>query len=772
MKMISSTTNQFLQQNQPIQSQGNTQMTNDNTPNFNHVQYGQPTQKWAYHYSNGDVLCYSCRFDMEDGSKQVLPYSLIENDGIKTWRWQKLPSPHPLFNLYSLVQYPERTVLIVEGEKSAEAAQKLFPHCVATTSIGGAMGAAKSDWSILAGRSVIIWPDNDAAGQKYANDVATILYGIGVPSIKIVTTDQFPPKWDLADEVPSGIDIYIAFENTNLFDIKLQIEPPKPLRRPLPKSTPFPVDALGETLGGAVHAIVDMVRCPEAIAAQSVIAAASLVVQGHADIVLPIGDGSVSPCSLYLMTIASSGERKSAADKRALKPVNEREHFLEQQRKSKMLEYTNASEIYEADRKKILSPSKSESNFNHTKDVLEGIGAPPKAPLDSQLTVPEPTFEALCKLFVNGQPSLGLFSDEGGQFVGGFSMSSEQKLKTAAGLSGLWDGSPIKRTRVVDGTSLLYGRRLAVHLLIQPEAATKMLSDNALMDQGILSRLLIAAPEPKAGTRFHSAILPSTYSILENYTRRLTAILQRPFLLAPDTQNELTPRQLHLSQESKKMWFQFADHVESQLGKGGSLSPITGLANKLPEHAARIAGVLSLIENINCSEVSPQMMQNGIQLVNFYANEALRLWGNSCIGNDIRMAEVLLEWLNSKWHHDLVSLPDIYQAGPNSIRVKNDASIAAKVLQAHGWLEPVMGGAVVNGVFRKDVWRVVRMAITEPDIEQFETPIPYEHSVALASLAALAGNVCENKIEDIQSPIIKDIANDDIEFDLIDWDFA
>ena len=63
------------------------------------------------------------------------------------------------------------------------------------------------------------------------------------------------------------------------------------------------------------------------------------------------------------------------------------------------------------------------------------------------LTTEEPTYEGLVKLLDGGWPSVGLFSDEGGRFLGGFAMSEEQRIKTMAGLNSLWDGQPITRTR-------------------------------------------------------------------------------------------------------------------------------------------------------------------------------------------------------------------------------------------------------------------------------------------------------------------------------------
>src|SRR5947207_9941681 len=61
-------------------------------------------------------------------------------------------------------------------------------------------------------------------------------------------------------------------------------EPPRPLMRELPPADPFPVDVLGVVLGAAARAIHDRVQAPLAIGAQSVLGAATLAVQAHADV--------------------------------------------------------------------------------------------------------------------------------------------------------------------------------------------------------------------------------------------------------------------------------------------------------------------------------------------------------------------------------------------------------------------------------------------------------------------------------------------------------
>src|ERR1700730_13901592 len=141
--------------------------------------------------------------------------------------------------------------------------------------------------------------------------------------------------------------------------------------------------------------------------------------------------------------------------------------------------------------------TRGKGNRATIKAALDALGPAPAAPLEPVMTCPEPTFEGLCKLFAVGQPSLGIFATEGGQFVGGHGMSDDAKLRTAAGLSKLWDDGETRRVRSGDGATrrvrpeadavTVPGRRLAVHLMAQPDAAGIMLNDRLLADQGLLS---------------------------------------------------------------------------------------------------------------------------------------------------------------------------------------------------------------------------------------------------------------------------------------------
>jgi hypothetical protein len=489
---------------------------------------------------------------------------------------------------------------------------------------------------------------------------------------------------------------------------EIRPEPPRPLMREVVPADPFPVEALGDTLGRAARAIHDRIQAPIAIAGNSVLATGALAVQGHADVKLPI-TGQIRPLSEYFVTVSASGERKTACDDEASWPIRKREETLREKRETEVFSHQNDHAAWEKARDVALKTGKGDRVA--TKAALDKLGPEPQPPLAAMLTCPEPTFEGLCKLFMIGWPSLGIYSDEGGQFIGGHGMSDEAKLRTAAGLSKLWDGGVVRRVRAGDGAIVLPGRRLSLHLMAQPEVAEIMFGDPLLLTQGLLSRILVSAPDSAAGTRRSRDEQPETDRNLKRYGARILEMLEADLPLAAGRDNELKPRVLSLSPEARKRWIEYADHVELAVGPEGELAPISCLAGKLAEHAARLAGNVTLTDDFTANEIPEAKLEAGIALADHYASEALRLFGTAQISIELKHAEKLRNWLLRHWlpeSGEAVSLPDIYQFSIRAIRTQAAAARAVAILEDHGWLERLPEGAEIKGNRRRTAWRIVQ----------------------------------------------------------------
>ena len=153
---------------------------------------------------------------------------------------------------------------------------------------------------------------------------------------------------------------------------EVKIETPRPLIRELPPADPFPADALGDVLGAAARAIRDRVQAPLAICAQSIISAATLAVQAHADVVLPIGQAH--PLSGYFVSVAETGERKSACDTEATWPIRRRETALREAYDIELPSYLNAKAAFEKARKS--AEEKGRGDAAKIKVALNALGRP------------------------------------------------------------------------------------------------------------------------------------------------------------------------------------------------------------------------------------------------------------------------------------------------------------------------------------------------------------------------------------------------------------
>lgn len=134
--------------------------------------------------------------------------------GRRPWREPSgVKGPHHLFRVREIAERTGDPVLVVEGERTAEVAAETFLDYAVTTALGGTSAPGQADWTPLAGRTVVIWPDNDAPGIQHAQKVSELVTAVGAASVRIVELPPgLPAKWDLADPPPPGVDVRATLE--------------------------------------------------------------------------------------------------------------------------------------------------------------------------------------------------------------------------------------------------------------------------------------------------------------------------------------------------------------------------------------------------------------------------------------------------------------------------------------------------------------------------------------------------------------------------------
>ncbi|MFZ5635572.1 MAG: DUF3987 domain-containing protein [Pseudomonadota bacterium] len=676
---------------------------------------------FPYSTADGDILFWRVRLKHPNGDKK---FPAIHWTGERFEKGERPPPAEgkPLYRLPELLASTGPVVIGVEGETKADA---LIALGGMATTTGGANTVHLADLTALQGRMVLFWRDNDAAGLQCAREITRRLHALYVHVEWIdVTALDLQEGGDVIDWLAmhpgatwqdvlmlprlSALDLGEAPPSQATADARAVAERrphrepaqprqrpvPEPLRRPLSRARPYPVEALGEVLGGAAARIREVVQSPVGLCGQSLLSAASLAVQALADVEI---DGRREPLSLWHLSIGESGERKSATDAAALRPHREWERALADDFARDLAAYDSEAGAYKAAVRRI----ENKGEPAEVRAARQELGPAPLRPLEPWLLLNEPTLEGLQRLYQRGRPSIGLFNDDGGDFIHGHAMGNDNRAKSIAGLSRLWDCGEFSRSRGGDGTSKWYGRRLAMHVMIQPVIAEQVLSDRLLTEQGFLARCLLSWPESTIGTREYVAEDLGDDPAMRRYAERMRALLCMPAVTRPASRNELTPRTLVLVPDAKAYWIEVANSIERDMR--GDFQGIRPWASKAGAQILRIAGVLSLVDDNRADVIPLEKVERATSLMQHYLHEAARINGTAIVPRRIEDAEALIQWCRRTRRSWLYSA-DVLRFGPGAIRTRDAFLAAMMLLETTGWVEKEQRGVMLDGKLRARAW--------------------------------------------------------------------
>ena len=496
--------------------------------------------------------------------------------------------------------------------------------------------------------------------EEYSRTVALLDADIAARPVRPITIPQakpeqaMPPLEELAQDAAHAAEDWP--ELRPLEDDCSEAEAPRP----------FPFAALGEILGAAAQVIATDVQAPDAMAGASVLAAAALAAQPLADVLLP--NGQRKPLSLYVVTSAASGDRKSAVDDVACVEINRRAQ--DQARK-----YHHAMEAYRNDQ------------------AAREKGDPePQEPKMQALTVGNATIEGTARL-LRGQSSVGVFSPEGGEVLGGHSLKDSNRMAALAFFLKAWGAETLSVVRGGAGLTSLLGRRVSMSIMVQPVLLEQLLTDPLADGQGFLARCLIAQPATLAGTRFFSHSNPHEHPAVQAYAARMAQLLDTaPELREGGDGYELKPRGLPLGADAAALWIEFYNAIEAEQAPGRELEDARAFASKAAEQAARIAAVIALFNDPEALEVGAEAMDGAIQLAAFYVHEHLRLTGKGRQAQTDRRLRTLLDWLHGQGC--FVGAALVLQKTPRAVRSlkAKGINLLLEELAARGYIRPAPGG--------------------------------------------------------------------------------
>lgn len=458
----------------------------------------------------------------------------------------------------------------------------------------------------------------------------------------------------------------------------------------------YPLDALPPAIRQAIVEVQDAVQAPIEMVASSALSVASLAAQSMADVrrSVPL----TGPSSLYFLTVAESGDRKSTVDRLLTRAVLEFQDKYRDASKATLAAHEADLVAWQARRDaatgKIEGDAKAGKTINGHRDALAQIeGEKPEAPRVPRLLFEDVTSERLGKALATEWPSAGIFSSEGGAVLGGHSMSRDAIARTLALLNKLWDGTPHIVDRATSASFTVRGARMTVSLMVQPHVLADFLDRDRGMSRGsgFLARFLVCQPASLQGQRLYKESLATPE--LGSFSARILEMLSE--IPQIDGERGMVLPLLDFDPAAKAMWVETYDAVERELATGGDFAAVRDAASKAADNVARLAAVFHCFEYGPRGPIGLPAVESAARIVMWHLYAARGLFAPFTMSKEAANAAALDRWLIDRCQmEDVGGFPTrtILQVGPSATRKSDDFDKAVEILTNHGRVRVAKSG--------------------------------------------------------------------------------
>lgn len=435
--------------------------------------------------------------------------------------------------------------------------------------------------------------------------------------------------------------------------------------------SPFPVDAFPQIIRNAIYEVEQHTQAPQALIAASALGVISLACQNRIDVCRL--NNLRGPVSLFLLTLAESGERKSTVDKLLMEPLYQLEENLFEKYTHDLTVWRNDEAIFNIEKKSLMSKLKSEirRNKDHlaTNEKLKVLLAShPKSPVRFKQIFNDATPAAIKDYLCGYWRSVGIMSDEAGTIFNGYTLNELPFINK------MWDGAMFPVERKSEPEKLIRDARMTLSLMVQPNIFKGYIKRKGDMAKGIgfFARCLICQPGSTQGNRQITSPVVST-EYLPIFHQRLMKIVNES--IARNNENDRLC--LRFTVEAEKRWIAFSNNVEYEMGILGRLSNFKDYASKMAENMARIAALLHHF-NGDEGDISLLTVQAAVEISTWYVGEYVRLFSKPQeFTLAISEADELYWWINNyciRLKASWITKNTVLQYGPNKFRNRSKAN--------------------------------------------------------------------------------------------------
>ncbi|MGY3896420.1 DUF3987 domain-containing protein [Aeromonas enterica] len=424
----------------------------------------------------------------------------------------------------------------------------------------------------------------------------------------------------------------------------------------------------------------------------SILNAMAVAVQASTDILHPFTHKPI-PLSLYCITVAESGARKSTVESLLMAPFRDFEQRQEDDSKKRRRRYEDEIDIYDI-RLKTLKAKLKKAIANQNKEDETELGAELTLHKDNKpivepaprILVSDITQAALQNVLSAPWSALCLNTDEAGKILNG------KDFSVPSFYNGLWDATPFAIERIATGRSQVANYRFSMNLMLQPSVFAKYtrIHGEQARESGFFARCLFSFVPPSLTIQqpvVNKVLTPH----LDNFIARITTLLDsayEQFLCG-----QLHERRVLALQDTAQIARLEHDKEIYRIQLSADDQPrAPQFIQRATEHTLRLAGVMhAFLEKNENNAVNNDLVFSAIQMMQEYSNRYQQAVDYHEITESLIQALLTFIQQHTHYHSSLnlrvTSKTLLLQKGPSKLRKKEQLDIALAILESQNAIQ-------------------------------------------------------------------------------------
>lgn len=411
----------------------------------------------------------------------------------------------------------------------------------------------------------------------------------------------------------------LSLELYNASQVNLPAMQSSPEKKARP---PYPAQDFPPVLRNVIQALHNNSQIPVELIGNVVLAAVSLTCQSLVEVIQP-HTNMPEPCSLYLMTIAESGEGKTTINKQVMKPCYVFAAEIIQQYEQQVIDYKKKLKLWKIRQQALESNlrqavKKNYSGEDEEAEISKHAQNEPLRPARPNFIYEDTSLKALVE-GLNEHPEAGFISDEAITFFKSYLKNNPGLLNKA------WDGEMFDFRRA-DGEIYQITPRLTFSLMSQPGVFMDYIKKYGVSarSSGFMSRFLFAWVESSIGSRQAMHKRMDAEHDLNIFHQRVEELLELNKILLNDP--TASKKQLTLTDDALNLWEANRTETERKISPGHEWDHIRDIASKASANTLRIAALLAYFYDENTEKINSNPLDCAIRIMDWYLNQASQLF--------------------------------------------------------------------------------------------------------------------------------------------------